>query len=400
MNALAEIIRSESARDGVLPFVRFMELALYHPVHGYYERDASAIGRRGDFFTSVSVGSLFGELLAFQFSEWLAAAPEFAAACRPSVGRASAGCQIVEAGAHDGRLAADILGWVRAQRPELFAALQYRIIEPSPRRQARQAASLREFTAQVRWSSSLSDFPDPPAGPGINGVIFANELLDAFPVHRVGWDSAARRWFEWGVRSEGDGFVWARLPVAGGGRVSNSAFRLACAELEALDPELLAVLPDGFTTEIAPAATAWWRQAATGLRRGRLLTIDYGLSAEQFFTPPRAGGTLRTYHRHQAGVDLLAQPGTQDLTAHVNFTVLAAAGEAAGLRTEGRLSQARFLTRIAENTWSPEACFGAWTPARTRQFQTLTHPEHLGRSFEVLVQRRDDPLPNGGRQLS
>ena len=385
MNALAEIIRSEAARAGAIPFACFMELALYHPIHGYYERTAPTVGRQGDFFTSVSVGSLFGELLAFQFAEWLAELGTRNA----QRGQADAPLQIVEAGAHDGRLAADILGWLHASRPELFAILDYRIVEPSPRRRARQEETLRAFAGRVRWFAQLSELAVAPPSPGINGVLFANELLDAFPVHRFGWDGAARRWFEWGVRCDNDRFVWVRLPVPDEFPASSLGFRDSLAELETLNPELLAVLPDGFTTEIAPAATAWWRQAAASLRHGRLLTLDYGLTTEQFFTPSRAGGTLRAYHRHQAGADLLTQPGEQDLTAHVNFTALAAAGEAAGLRTEGRPSQAQFLTRIAEKTWPPDARFGEWTPARSRQFQTLTHPEHLGRPFQVLLQARE-----------
>lgn len=353
-----------------------MELALYHPGHGYYEGNSTRVGKPGDFFTSVSVGCLFGELLAFQFSEWLGAAGA------PAPG------QIVEAGAHAGQLAADILGWFRAWRPECFARLEYWIIEPSPRRQAWQELTLREFSGHVHWLPGLSAFPDPSSAPGIKGIIFANELLDAFPVHRLGWDAGARRWFEWGVRSEGDRFIWTRLPIAAQPHVAEPGFQAAFAPLEQLPPALLSVLPDGFTTEIAPRATTWWEQAAARLQQGRLLTIDYGLSAEQFFAPQRADGTLRTYHRHQAGPDLLAQPGEQDLTAHVNFTALAAAGVAAGLDSPALQSQAQFLTRIAEQSWPPAARFGEWTPARTREFQTLTHPEHLGRPFQVLVQSR------------
>ncbi len=386
MNALAEIIRAEAVRDGALSFARFMELALYHPVHGYYERAAPTVGRDGDFFTSVSVGGLFGELLAFQFSEWL----RELGSRKAEGGRADAPLQIVEAGAHDGQLAADILGWLRGWRPEIYAAVEYRIIEPSPRRRVRQEETVRDFAAQVRWIASLSELAAAPHSPGLNGVLFANELLDAFPMHRLGWDRTAHRWFEWGVRCEGDDFVWERLQLGEQFRVSSSEYRVACAGLANLNPDLLAVLPDGFTTEIAPAATAWWRQAAECLRRGRLLTLDYGLDAEQFFTPGRAGGTLRAYHRHQVSADLLVHPGEQDLTAQVNFTALAEAGEAAGLHADGRLSQAQFLTRIAEKTWVPHAHFSEWTPARTRQFQTLTHPEHLGRPFQVLLQVRGD----------
>jgi SAM-dependent MidA family methyltransferase len=149
---------------------------------------------------------------------------------------------------------------------------------------------------------------------------------------------------------------------------------------------LLDVLPDGFTTEMGAAAQEWWRQAANVLAGGKLLTLDYGLTQEEFFLPARKDGTLRTYHRHHPGGDALAHPGEQDLTAHVNFTALRAAGEAAGLLTEDFLTQSQFLTRIAARAWADPASFGEWTPECSRQFQTLTHPEHLGRPFLVLIQ--------------
>jgi SAM-dependent MidA family methyltransferase len=151
---------------------------------------------------------------------------------------------------------------------------------------------------------------------------------------------------------------------------------------------LLAVLPDGFTTETSPAAAVWWRQAAGSLTCGRLLAFDYGLSAGEFLLPQRANGTLRAYHRHRLTADVLANVGEQDITAHVNFTALQSAGESVGLETEGLLPQADFLTRIAARTWTPESGFGEWTSNRTRQFQALTHPEHLGRRLQVLIQSR------------
>jgi SAM-dependent MidA family methyltransferase len=151
---------------------------------------------------------------------------------------------------------------------------------------------------------------------------------------------------------------------------------------------ILDVLPDGFTTEVCPAAENWWRETAVWLPHGKLLTFDYGLETEEFFTPHRANGTLRAYHRHKLSGDLLAHPGEQDLTAHVNFTTIKRAGEAAGLRTATDTSQARFLTDIAQRAWREDSGFGGWTPEHTRQFQTLTHPEHLGRAFRVVVQTK------------
>ena len=357
-------IRNEIAESGAIPFARFMALALYCPDCGYYEKEKDTLGQRGDFYTSVSVGSLFGELLAYEFAQWLQELP-----------MADGRLRIVEAGAHDGKLARDIAGWLCHHRGQLFERVEYLIIEPSTRRQAWQRETLKEFGSKVRWSRDLST----SAPSTICGVIFSNELLDAMPVRRLGWDAKRREWFEWGVAFDRDQFVWARMP--------------AILEPSSLvfypSRDLANVLPDGFTTEVCPDADVWWRLAARALRHGKLLTLDYGLGAEEFFTPQRANGTLRACHRHRFVDDVLANPGEQDLTAHVNFTAIQRAGEAVGLKTEALVSQAKFLTGIAQRAWAEGSDFGSWTQERTRQFQTLTHPDHLGRPFKVLLQSRD-----------
>lgn len=369
MQPLIELIRREIVTNGVLPFARFMELALYCPDYGYYQTKKDNPGRRGDFFTSVSTGALFGQMLAFQFAEWL----EAESGCRKSEVR------IIEAGAHDGTLAKDILDWLQLARPGLCSRIQYCIIEPSARRQVWQRRKLEKFGSQVRWFADFQGLagrnPVAPAQPsalhpGFYGVIFSNELLDAMPVRRFGWDAAAKKWFEWGVALEAGKFVWARI--------QNSEFRIQNSELES-------VLPDGYTVEISPAAENWWREAAGILQHGKLLAIDYGLTADELFSPSRPRGTLRAYFRHHITEDIFANVGEQDLTAHVNFPAIQAAGESAGLATESFLTQAQFLTRILDKAVKDKS-FGKWDAARTRQFQTLTHPEHLGRAFRVLVQ--------------
>ena len=364
MNDVAEKIRAAIVEQGAISFARFMELALYCPLCGYYEKKEDTPGRRSDFYTSVSVGNLFGELLAFQFSEWFVAA---------RTGQRSA-FGMVETGAHDGRLAKDILNWVQRQRPDLFELVEYWIIEPSTRRQEWQVETLAEFGGKVRWIADLRAI----APRSIYGVIFSNELLDALPVHRLGWDARKSEWFEWGVAVEKERFVWVRIPSPF--HVSHFTFPIP--------PELLAVLPDGFTTEICPAAEKWWHGAADLLDHGRLLTLDYGLTAEEFFAPNRATGTLRSYRQHRVSDDVLANAGAQDITAHVNFTAIQLVGEAAGLKTEAIVTQSQFLTGIAQRAWPAESGFGVWTKDHTRQFQTLTHPEHLGRAFRALIQSR------------
>jgi SAM-dependent MidA family methyltransferase len=149
----------------------------------------------------------------------------------------------------------------------------------------------------------------------------------------------------------------------------------------------LDVLPDGYIVESSPAAAHWWKEAAGVLKRGKLLTIDYGYGAGEAFSPARSRGTLRAYHQHRIVDDPLANPGRQDLTAHVDFAAIQATGESAGLRTEQYCTQAQFLTRILQPAAADEA-FARMSPKQVRQFQTLTHPEHLGRPFRVLVQAR------------
>jgi SAM-dependent MidA family methyltransferase len=387
---------AEEIRDrGAITFARFMELALYCPNCGYYEREEDILGRQGDYYTSVSVGSLFGELLAFQFAEWLEPREE-----PPAAGIVDEGSEVkrlVEAGAHGGDLALDILRWMRERRPRLFSRLEYWIVEPSATRQQWQRRKLVEFGDKLHWVNNLVELtgkaaPEShaPGSDGLRGILFSNELLDAMPIHRLGWDAQAREWFEWGVTLQAEGFGWCRIPRKGsgsGGLESEAALPSSHPQVF-LGNGLSGILPDGFTLEVCPAAEQWWRKAALALGCGKLLTIDYGLTAEEFFAPERREGTVRSYRRHRSSSDVLTDPGERDITAHVNFTAIQTAGESAGLKTDALVTQAQFLTQIAARTWNDEAVFGNWTPERIRQFQTLTHPEHLGRPFRVLLQSR------------
>jgi SAM-dependent MidA family methyltransferase len=199
----------------------------------------------------------------------------------------------------------------------------------------------------------------------------------------VGWDAERQGWFEWGVTAKGEEFIWDRMKCLTGEIPS------VLAEAGFNVPgELGSRLPDGFTIEVSPKAGDWWREAAGALQRGRLVAIDYGMQAEEFLAPHRAQGTARAYDRHRVSGDVLRSPGEWDLTAHVNFTHLRRVGEAEGLVTEVYTTQEQFLAGVARRAMSPGAGFGEWTRERVRQFQTLTHPEHLGRSFQVLVQSR------------
>ena len=358
-----EVIHREIvARGGKIPFVCFMEMALYCPKLGYYETKKDSVGRRGDFYTSVSVGNLFGQLLAFQFVDWI-----------EELKQKNSLVKIVEAGAHTGQLAKDILTWLQSERSDVFNQIEYSIIEPSALRQEWQREALKDFAGKVQWASGFDNSNAP-----LDGIIFSNELLDAFAVHRLGWDAAHKKWFEWGVAAKDDGFAWAEMGTHEVGLPD-----YICN----LPPELLGLLPDRYTIEISPAAENWWRTAAQHLNHGKLVTFDYGLTDDDWILPSRTKGTLRGYFQHRYADDLLANPGEQDLTAHVNFSAIQRAGESAGLKTDFFGTQSKFLTQVMEKTLRDKT-FGEWTSARGRQFQTLTHPEHLGRAFRVLVQSR------------
>jgi SAM-dependent MidA family methyltransferase len=373
MSALSAILREQITRQGPMSCERFMREALYCPELGYYEREQSTPGRAGDFATSVSTGPVFGRLLAFQFLNWLGT--DTGPDCRTPM--------LVECGAHDGRLAEDILAALTEPAPGAGRRFEYWILEPSPRRRRWQEQRLAPFAGRVHWAASFVELPRP-----VTGVIFSNELLDAMPVRRLGWDARARRWFEWGVGLCGDAFEWRRLAeTTAGSEAVYDALGLAMtpAEREALEAQL----PDGFTVELNGEAVRWWTEAARALGCGALVAFDYGGTVETLFRPERAGGTLRAYHRHRVSDRVLENPGGQDLTAHVNFTAIRRAGEAAGLHTAFLGSQERFLSAVLKETTVSGGAAWNWTGAAGRQLRTLLHAEHLGRAMGVLAQKRD-----------
>ena len=361
-----------------------MRFALYCPNCGYYEKDKDRIGTGGDYYTSASAGPLLGQLLAFQFCAWFQEM-EQAVGERRFV--------LLEVGAHDGVLARDILTAIKSHRPAFFERLECFVIEPSLRRQAWQKATLTEYSDTVRWTESIpesagillgtSTAANQPALPGTYTIVFSNELLDAMPTHRIGWDAHNKHWYEWGVGSKDGQFSWEKMPLTVDLRNGKSI-----TERFQITTELQSVLPDGFTTEVCLEAERWWQAAAELVSAGRLLTFDYGLEAEEFFAPHRSCGTLRGYYRHHPIEDLLARPGDQDLTSQVNFSALRQEGEKRGLRTEFFGTQAQFLTQVFSRLLKDSVRAPAWNSDKVRQFQTLTHPDHLGRAFRVLVQAR------------
>jgi SAM-dependent MidA family methyltransferase len=355
---LADYVRDTIRRDGPVTFEWFMTQALYHPELGYYSSGRCTIGRRGDYFTNVSVGPLFGRLLAAQFAEmW------------ESLGRPE-DFVIVEQGAHHGDFARDVLGAVREGAPDFFATLRYWIVEPFPILRGRQRETVREFSDKLTWIESLDELEP------FCGVHFSNELLDAMPVHLISRaPSENQDWEERRVVESGDGFDFVTAPIT--------------------DAELrrhLETLPHHsngrYETEVNLAALRWIEGLAPKLTRGYVLAVDYGHSRENYYAPERSSGTLQSYAHHQVNPSPLAEIGQADITAHVDWTSLAERAEAHGLTVAGFTDQHHFATGVV-TALMPEQ-FEGNADARTRRaLQTLLHPEFLGTIFQFLALTRN-----------
>jgi SAM-dependent MidA family methyltransferase len=357
--SLILFIRDQIRREGPVSFAWFMERALYHPEHGYYGSGRCAIGRRGDYFTNVSVGPLFGKLLAEQFAEiWegLDRPDDFV---------------IVEQGAHHGEFASDVLEALRAGRPEFFAVLRYRIVEPFSILQQRQESVLRQFADKAQWVASLDEMEP------FCGVHFSNELLDAMPVHllKAAGDNETRCWHERLVECASCGFTFVDRPVS--------------------DPRLLARLakispppPDGYETEVNLAALDWMETLAGRLRRGVVLAADYGLARQDYYATGRRTGTLQCYAEHRVLPSPLEGVGVSDITTHVEWTSVAERAEECGLRIAGFTDQHHFITGLLSS--SPELLSAG--AEKNRALQTLIHPEFLGTKFQFLGLTKEFPI--------
>ena len=345
--SLSEIIRAEIAARGPMPFRRFMELALYHAEHGYYASGRASIGRRGDFFTNVSVGPLFGRLLARQIAEmWrvLGSPAEFT---------------VIEQGAASGDLAADVLGGLRTMFPECGEAVRFWIVEPFAKLEARQREGLGAFADKVKWARGLKTIRADAC------VHFSNELPDAFPVHLVKWTGS--EWHEQVVIEQDGRFGFA------GGVLSVDGLYEACARIPG-------PLPEGYVTEVNLAAPAWIREVAATMRRGFVLAVDYGFPRHEYYAPTRTAGTLSAYANHRREADPLARPGEIDLTAHVEFDSLIESAMSAGLRLEGFTDQHHFMVGLGMEHFADGA-----NATERRAFQTLMHPQFMGAAFKVAA---------------
>jgi SAM-dependent MidA family methyltransferase len=354
--ALKEAIIGRIQREIGISFRDFMRMALYEPGLGYYCTPGTKIGREGDYLTSPGVSPVFGALVGRQVHEmW------------NGMGRPSH-FDIVEAGAGNGTLCRDVVGWAKRNEPELFDAAQYTIVEPIQSLSARQ----REVTGTAELESKVRHSLEMPAA--IAGCILSNELLDSMPVHQVEVRGGELRevyvnWYDGTFVEE------PRDPA----------------------PEMtgyfdaLGLLPgEGCRAEVNLEAPRWLLAAAGALRHGFVLTFDYGYEASELYAPWRTDGTLLCFYRHNPSGNPYARIGRQDMTSHVDFTTLRRVGEAGGLTTVGMVSQTEFLTGMGITDALPAADAEIGLEerlARRRAVSELTDPAGLGR-IRVLAQSK------------
>jgi SAM-dependent MidA family methyltransferase len=354
--SIADVIRER----GPVTVAAFMDLALYHPELGYYARAAQRSGRAGDFFTSVDVGPLFGELLEIQLAEMFGILGSAASA------HAAVAFDLVEAGAGNGRLSADILRAARERDRAFYESIRLHLVEASDHARAAQRSTLGDVGERL-----LSSGPTLPTS--FDGVLVANELLDALPVHQVvmgeegpreiyvGAAGATLRTFEAPPSTPALGEYLTRLGVE---------------------------LQPGWRVEINLRAVEWIRDAARRLRRGFIILIDYGHEARELYSPTHAAGTLTTFSGHRsmgsessaATPAWLQSPGEQDITAHVDFTSVCTAAEEEGLQILGFLDQTYFLLGLIGDDRSAKALAN-----RAGALKTLVMPGGLGSTHKVLI---------------
>jgi SAM-dependent MidA family methyltransferase len=378
---LREKIEREIMEGGPIPFSRYMEICLYDPTHGYYSAHAGQFGKAGDFYTSSDVHAVFGRLLARQFDQiWQALD-------RPPK------IEILELGPGRGLFARDVLDWSSKKFPDFFAALTYTAQESSPALRARLQTTLGEHLdagraavpslASLVWGRAASSVQAERSSASadihrslpaeVPLLVFANEFFDALPVEIL---STAGK-FHLALENHRLHETW--LPPH-------------AEELEFLDR--YGVHPEaGERIEVPIVAQDWMRQIARATERGSLvvIVIDYGYTRNQQLAG-RHRGTLMAYRKHSASPDPYQAPGEQDLTAHVNFTALAAACEQEGMQVEKLLTQSQFLMGIGEKNQFADAFEDCRLPQERAkvalQLKHLVTPVGMGETFQVLVATR------------
>ncbi|ELS03007.1 hypothetical protein Xen7305DRAFT_00027250 [Xenococcus sp. PCC 7305] len=349
-----------------LTFAEYIDLVLYDTQYGYYSSGSVGIGAQGDFFTAVSLGKDFGELLAIQLWQmWqkLECPKNFA---------------LVEMGAGNGDLARDILNYLQEYYPDFIDTIDYIIIEKSPALREIQEQKLANINnINLTWKS-WSEIPDNQ----LIGCCFSNELIDAFPVHQIVINH--QRLQEVFVTEEA-------------GKIIEKYDNPSTAKLrEYFDLIGINIIkqdyPQDYRTEVNLMALSWVEEIAKKLQRGYILTIDYGYQAAKYYHPQRSQGTLKCYYQHRHHNNPYVNLGRQDITTHVDFTALENQGIKCGLATVGFTQQALFLMALGLSDRLQELSTGKYNLQeifnRRDALHQLINPDGLG-GFGVLIQGKN-----------
>ncbi|GAB7387679.1 SAM-dependent methyltransferase [Bacillaceae bacterium] len=364
---MQEIVKEiRKAPGGRISFRRFMELALYHPQAGYYSREGEKIGKRGDYYTNINVGSVFAETLSDVFAEM---AGRFAGEEEPVF--------FVEFGGGSGRLAQQVLAAMERKHREAYGRVHWIMIERSPHHRRQQQENLRDFAQKVSWVEDIRAGRE--TFGEIRGVAFSNEFVDALPVHVIvkgkkGWLEAFVSWSEAEHR-----FAEVLLPCEN-------------EEILAYLREERLRLPEGYRFEVNLDAKHWLEELSRWLKQGFLLTIDYGYLKEEWFVPQHREGTLLCYRKHRVDSDPYGDVGKKDITSHVPFFSLMRWGKENGWHVLAYETQSRFLLRsgILRKLQEHRETDPFRSPAakRNRAIKQLILPGGMGDAFKVLVQAK------------
>jgi SAM-dependent MidA family methyltransferase len=357
---LAEEIR----REGRISFARFMDVALYDNDHGYYRNPHRKPGRGGDFITSPELHPFFGFTIARQIAD-----------CWDHLGQ-PARLVVREHGASSGVLAYDIIAALTQQAPDVRDALDYRLIDVNEHRAAESRAAMEEtgLGEIVRVEHPDAITPEP-------GVVLANEVADALPVHRLILRDGELR--ELWVALDDEGHF-----VDSEGELSPEIAAMYIHAYLAESGVDLSSFPDGARLDVSPATADWIRGVADNLTRGFAIVIDYGYDAPTLYRDHRLEGTVRGYYQHTVTDDPYIRVGEQDLTAHVDFTCLSRAAAAAGMTQIGLITQSEFLTQLGLGEWlvglqtEPDTSLDEYLRAQGAVYR-LIDPAGLGR-FRAL----------------
>ncbi|MFK7851330.1 MAG: class I SAM-dependent methyltransferase [Akkermansiaceae bacterium] len=350
-----EKITAEILRQGVLPFPKFLEIALYDPEFGYYARPPKQVGRSGDFYTSVSVGPLFGRILARRFLKW------WLENGSPSAWR------LVELGAHDGKLAADILAEIAAINPTAWGSLEFCSIEPLPQLRKAQHQRLDPLASKLHIAESANEISADSAPT----ILYGNEVLDALPFHLIR------------MRNK----TWMELFVT-------EHFEFTEQEPSARLQDKLKIIgnnfPENYQTEIRTSFQDFLEPLLAIGNIELLLFIDYGFASPEYYDTYRSKGTMRTFSKQKAAEDPFQDIGQIDITAHVDFTDLSRVLIEKGIHPSHFSNQSSYLTHLAAEMITNEEIKDRHTVA---QFQTLTHPSQLGNRFHAIEFAKNQSTP-------